>query len=157
MKSQGTSEQASQSGHSERSDKEARDDSFHTMGYRVSPFRDSGGNDHGRNPGTLVEKIHLICGDMDNWYLSLAVYLLEDFPANTTNPYYAGSFEYGRPLKGHGWQPTTDFTLIKRMADEISANAPRGDDPQTWHYPVVRFELQLQTFGRSSSPMFMQV
>jgi hypothetical protein len=82
----------------------------------------------------LVGKLHLICGDMDNWYLNLAVYLLEDFLANTTHPYYAGSFEYGRPLKGHGWQPTTDFALIQRMAEQISRNAPHGDDPKAWHY-----------------------
>lgn len=82
----------------------------------------------------LAGKLHLICGDMDNWYLNLAVYLLEDFLENTTNPYYAGTFEYGRPLKGHGWQPTTDYGLIKRMAEQISRNAPPGDDPKSWHY-----------------------
>lgn len=83
---------------------------------------------------TLVGKLHLICGDMDDWYLNLAVYLLEDFLANTRDPYFAGSFEYGRPMKGHGWQPTTNFELIKIMAEHISKNAPPGADPMSWHY-----------------------
>jgi hypothetical protein len=38
-------------------------------------------------PG-LVGKIHIICGDMDNFYLNLAVYRMEDFLANSTDPYY---------------------------------------------------------------------
>ena len=82
----------------------------------------------------LVGKLHLICGDMDDWYLNLGVYLLEDFLANSRNPYYAGSFQYGRPMKGHGWQPTTNFALIKEMSEQVSRNAPRGDDPNIWHY-----------------------
>ena len=40
----------------------------------------------------LVGKLHLYCGDEDGVYLNLGVYLLEDFLANTKNPYYAGSF-----------------------------------------------------------------
>jgi hypothetical protein len=84
-------------------------------------------------PG-LVGKLHLICGDMDDWYLHLGVYLLEDFLGNSRNPYYAGSFQYGRPMKGHGWQPTTNFALIKEMSEQISRNAPPGDAPHTWHY-----------------------
>lgn len=82
----------------------------------------------------LVGKLHLICGDMDDWYLNLAVYLLEDFLGGARDPSYAGSFEYGRPMKGHGWQPTTNFALIKEMSEQISRNAPHGDDPNTWHY-----------------------
>ena len=84
-------------------------------------------------PG-LLGKLHLICGDMDDWYLNLGVYLLEDFLGTSRNPYYAGSFQYGRPMKGHGWQPTTNFVLIKEMSEQISRNAPHGEAPQTWHY-----------------------
>jgi hypothetical protein len=81
---------------------------------------------------SLVGKIHIICGDMDNFYLNLAVYRLEDFLANTTNPHYGGSFQYGRPMKGHGWQPTTNFELISTMAAHIAANAQEDKNP--WHY-----------------------
>ncbi len=50
----------------------------------------------------LKGKINVYCGDMDNFYLNLAVYLFEDF-MKTTNA--AANFEYGRPMKGHGWHP----------------------------------------------------
>lgn len=68
----------------------------------------------------LKGKLHIICGDADSGYLNLAVYLLEDFLENTKAPYYAGSFEYGRPLKGHGWQPTTNAELVRTMAKSIA-------------------------------------
>jgi hypothetical protein len=61
---------------------------------------------------------------MDDYYLNLAVYMLEDFLKNTKNPYYAGSFEYGRPMKGHGWHPMTNAEMVRIMAAEIAKNAP---------------------------------
>jgi hypothetical protein len=82
----------------------------------------------------LVRKLHFYCGDMDDFYLNLGVYLLEDFLKNATDPYYDGSFEYGRPLKPHGWQPMTNSDLIKAMADHIIKNAPAGQDVKTWKY-----------------------
>jgi enterochelin esterase-like enzyme len=82
----------------------------------------------------LVGKLHLYCGDMDNFYLDLAVYLLEDFLKDTKDPYYAGSFEYGRPMKGHGWQPMTKSELLRMMAEHITKNAPRGEDTSAWKY-----------------------
>jgi hypothetical protein len=82
----------------------------------------------------LVGKLHLYCGDMDNYYLNLAVYLLEDFLKDTKDPYYAGSFDYGRPMKGHGWQPMTQSALLRLMAEHIIKNAPRGEETSTWRY-----------------------
>ncbi len=82
----------------------------------------------------LVGKLHLYCGDMDNYYLNLAVYLLEDFLKTTKDPYYAGSFEYGRPMKGHGWHPLTQSELIRIMADHITKNAPEGENTNMWQY-----------------------
>ena len=82
----------------------------------------------------LVGKLHLYCGDMDNYYLNLAVYLLEDFLKNTKDPFYGGSFEYGRPMKGHGWQSMTQENLIRTMADAISKNGPAGEDTSAWKY-----------------------
>ncbi len=78
----------------------------------------------------LVGKLHLYCGDEDGGYFNLAVYLLEDFLRNTNNPYYAGSFTYGRPLKGHGWQPMTTAELVTLLAEHIRTHASAGD--QTW-------------------------
>jgi Putative esterase len=82
----------------------------------------------------LVGKIHLYCGDMDNYYLNLAVYLFEDFLKNTKDPYYAGSVEYGRPMKGHGWMPMGFDELVKMMAEHITKNAPAGEDTGGWNY-----------------------
>ncbi len=82
----------------------------------------------------LVGKLHLYCGDMDNFYLNLAVYLTEDFLKSTTAPAYGGAFEYGRPMKGHGWTPFTTPELLKTMAEHITRNAPAGADTKSWKY-----------------------
>jgi hypothetical protein len=81
----------------------------------------------------LTGKLHIYCGDMDNFYLNLAVYKLEDFLRGTTNPPYGGSFEYGRPMKGHGWTPLNQAQLITVMANHITLNAPAGADA-SWKY-----------------------
>jgi len=79
----------------------------------------------------LVGKIHVFTGDMDQFYLAPSVYLLEEFLESTTDPYYAGEFGYGRPMKGHGWQPWTNADLIRLMADHIARRAPAGAD-RSW-------------------------
>ena len=45
-----------------------------------------------------------MCSEPIQEVANLAVYLLEDFPEGTKNPYYAGSFQYGRPLKEKAMQ-----------------------------------------------------
>lgn len=84
----------------------------------------------------LVGKLHLLCGDMDNFYLNEAVYELEKFLEKTKDPYYAGSFQYGRPRKGHGWSPYGRNTgeLERIMAEHITKNAPEGEDTKKWKY-----------------------
>ena len=79
----------------------------------------------------LVGKLHLSCGDMDNFYLNEAVYELEQFLEKTKDPYYAGSFQYGRPRMGHGWTPygRGRGLLEREMAEHITKNAPRGEKP----------------------------
>ena len=72
----------------------------------------------------LVGKIHVYCGDMDNYYLNLAVYLLEDFLKSTDNPKSEAIFEYGRPMKPHGWQPFSNAELVRMMAARINKTAP---------------------------------
>ncbi len=72
----------------------------------------------------LVGKIHVYCGDMDNYYLNLAVYLLEDFLKSTNNPKAEAIFEYGRPMKPHGWQPFTNAELVRAMAARMNKTAP---------------------------------
>ncbi|MCI0388880.1 MAG: alpha/beta hydrolase-fold protein [Acidobacteria bacterium] len=71
----------------------------------------------------LIGKIHVYCGDMDNYYLNLAVYHLEDFLKAADQPKSEAVFEYGRPMKPHGWQPFTNAELIHLMADRINKTA----------------------------------
>jgi hypothetical protein len=81
----------------------------------------------------LVGKIHVYCGDMDNFYLNLAAYRLEDFLRGVRNPAYGGSFEYGRPMKGHGWSPLNQAELVQVMSDYIRQHSPAGADG-SWKY-----------------------
>jgi hypothetical protein len=82
----------------------------------------------------IVGKLHFYAGDMDNFYLNMAVYQVEDFLKTTKNPHYTGSFEYGRPLKGHGIRPTTTGDMLRTMGSEIAKNAPAGTKTDEWHY-----------------------
>lgn len=84
---------------------------------------------------SLVGKLHVYVGDMDNYYLNLAVYLLQDYLAKTENPHYAGTFAYGRPMKGHGWQPMSNAELVRMMAEHIARHAPSGTNTRAWQYP----------------------
>ncbi len=65
-----------------------------------------------------------------------AVYELEKFLETTKNPYYSGSFQYGRPRKGHGWTPygRKSGELERVMADHITKYAPEGEDTDQWKY-----------------------
>lgn len=68
----------------------------------------------------LVGKIHVYCGDMDNYYLNLAVYMMEDFLKAADNPKAEAVFEYGRPMKPHGWQPFTSAEMVRMMDRHIN-------------------------------------
>ncbi len=74
----------------------------------------------------LVDKIHIDVGDMDNFYLNLAVMDLERFLATTTDPHLPGVFRYGRPSKGHGWQHTTSADLVRENGRRNRAARPGG-------------------------------
>jgi hypothetical protein len=67
----------------------------------------------------LAGKLHFITGDMDNFYLNLAVYLFEDFTKRTTNPPSDATFEYGRPLKGHSWHSKNFADMLREMAEQV--------------------------------------
>jgi hypothetical protein len=77
----------------------------------------------------LVGKLHVAVGDMDNYFLNLGVYRFETFLESTKEPgkgpYYAGKFDYGRPLKPHGWQPWSNQELLRLMDAQVKRNAPR--------------------------------
>lgn len=75
----------------------------------------------------LFGKLHFIAGDMDNFYLNLAVYMFEEFTRKATNPKSDATFEYGRPMKGHSWHATNFAEMLRAMAAHVKANSPPGD------------------------------
>ena len=93
----------------------------------------------------LKGKIHIYCGDMDNYYLNNAVYLTEDFLESTTNPPYDGEVTYGDRAE-HCWngdpdQPNAISRLryhrmfIPKWAEEVAGLlAPTGTDLKAWRY-----------------------
>jgi hypothetical protein len=82
----------------------------------------------------LVGKLHFFAGDMDHYYLNLAVYDFETFLQHTTNPHVDVDFTYGRPMKGHGWHSYTWAEMIHKMGAAITAHAPQGEDAKAWNY-----------------------
>jgi hypothetical protein len=82
----------------------------------------------------LVDKIHVDVGDMDNFYLNLAVYDLQSFLDSTSSPRAGAVFRYGRPKKGHGWQHTTTADIVREMGDFVTAHAPAGENSMQWKY-----------------------
>ncbi|GJM33078.1 MAG: hypothetical protein DHS20C18_20790 [Saprospiraceae bacterium] len=92
----------------------------------------------------LEGKIHIYCGDMDNYYLNNAVYLMEDFLKETTNPHYNGEVDYGDRAE-HCWngdhtQPNAISRLryhrmfIPKWTEEVKNRAPQGADLVSWRY-----------------------
>jgi hypothetical protein len=92
----------------------------------------------------LAGKIHIYCGDMDNYYLNNAVYLVEDFLKSTSDPYYAGEVDYGDRAE-HCWngdhtQPNAISRLrynqmyVPKILERIAKTAPAGADLSSWRY-----------------------
>ncbi|MCB0547296.1 MAG: hypothetical protein KDD19_06870 [Phaeodactylibacter sp.] len=91
----------------------------------------------------LKGKIHIYCGDMDNYYLNNAVYSTEAF-LESTDPYYDGEVDYGDRAE-HCWngdhtQPNYISRLryhrmfIPKWAEEVKGRAPKGADLMKWRY-----------------------
>ena len=80
----------------------------------------------------LTDNVFIWVGDMDNFYLNLAVYDMEDF--FKTHPEAKAHFEYGRPEKGHGWFPWSMAEFVKMMSQHVEAHAPAGTDFKSWNY-----------------------
>lgn len=92
----------------------------------------------------LKGKIHIYCGDMDNYYLNNAVYLMEDFLESTTEPYYGGEVTYGDKAE-HCWngdpeQPNAisrmryNSMYVPKIMKRIAESAPKGADLSSWRY-----------------------
>jgi len=92
----------------------------------------------------LEGKINIYCGDMDNYYLNNAVYLMEDFLESTEKPYYNGQVDYGDRAE-HCWngdhsRPNATSRLryhqmfIKKAVERINISAPENADLNSWRY-----------------------
>jgi hypothetical protein len=92
----------------------------------------------------LKGKIHIYCGDMDNYYLNNAVYLTEEMLKKLDGPTYDGEVDYGDRAE-HCWngdhtQPNYISRLrynqmfILKWAEEIKKRAPGGVDLNSWRY-----------------------
>lgn len=92
----------------------------------------------------LRGKIHIYCGDMDNYYLNNAVYLMEDFLESTTDPYYDGEVLYGDRAE-HCWNGDPGLPnhlsrlrynsmYVPKIMDRIAKSAPQGADLTSWRY-----------------------
>jgi hypothetical protein len=92
----------------------------------------------------LQGKLHIYVGDMDNYYLNNAVYLMEEFLENTDDPPYGGEIQYGDRFE-HCWSGDPDTPnkisrltynqrFIPRMVDHILKTAPEGADVTSWRY-----------------------
>ncbi|HXW06155.1 MAG TPA: alpha/beta hydrolase-fold protein [Vicinamibacterales bacterium] len=92
----------------------------------------------------LEGKIHLYVGDMDNYYLNNAVYLVEDFLETTRDPHYGGEVAYGDRAE-HCWNgdPTRANAysrlryhqmFIPKFVERALKTAPAGADVKSWRY-----------------------
>lgn len=81
----------------------------------------------------LDGKLKFVVGDMDSYYLNLAVYKTQDF-LQSAKPDVHATFTFGRPMKGHGWHPMTWAQLMEEMAVQVRANTPAGESNAPWNY-----------------------
>ena len=92
----------------------------------------------------LKGKINIYCGDMDNYYLNNAVYKMEEFLENTSDPYYDGEVLYGDRAE-HCWngdpkEPNHISRLrynsmyVPKIMERIAESAPPGADLKSWRY-----------------------
>jgi hypothetical protein len=92
----------------------------------------------------LEGKLHVFVGDMDNFHLNNAVYLLEDFLEGTKNPYYDGFIDYG-DRQEHCWngdQENPNYIsrlryntmYVPKILQRLLTTAPEGADLTSWRY-----------------------
>jgi hypothetical protein len=75
----------------------------------------------------LVGKLHFFAGDMDDFYLNLAVYDFQDFLKSTTNPHYEAQFTFGRPMKGHSWHDWTWAGFVRQVGAYLRPRVTEKD------------------------------
>jgi hypothetical protein len=100
--------------------------------------------DWGKGLGRKLQgKIHIYVGDMDNYYLNNAVYLVEDI-LKKADPPYGGEVGYGDRAE-HCWNGDHTRTnaysrlryhqmFLPKAAERIRKSAPAGADLSSWRY-----------------------
>jgi hypothetical protein len=100
--------------------------------------------DWGKGLGRKLQgKVHIYVGDMDNYYLNNAVYLVEDI-LKKADPPYGGEVDYGDRAE-HCWngdhtRPNALSRLryhqmfLPKAAERIKKTAPAGADVTSWAY-----------------------
>ena len=92
----------------------------------------------------LEGKISIYVGDMDNYYLNNAVYLVEDSLKQLRDPAYGGEVDYGDRAE-HCWngdhtRPNAISRLryvqmfAPKMVERMEKTAPPGADLKSWRY-----------------------
>jgi hypothetical protein len=81
----------------------------------------------------LVGKLHFFAGDMDDFYLNLAVYDFQEMLKSSTNPHYEAEFTFGRPMKGHSWHNWTWAGFARTAGAFLKTRAPAGEATD-WNY-----------------------
>ena len=92
----------------------------------------------------LEGKLNVYVGDMDNFHLNNAVYLLEEFLEGTDKPHYAGKVDYGDRFE-HCWNGDHEnpnylsrlrynTMYVPRILERIARSAPDGADVTSWRY-----------------------
>jgi len=92
----------------------------------------------------LQGKIHIYCGDMDNYYLNNAVYLVEEFLESTSDPHYDGEVDYGDRAE-HCWNGDQNLPnhlsrlryhqmYNEKILKRIEETAPANADLTSWRY-----------------------
>jgi hypothetical protein len=92
----------------------------------------------------LEGKLRIYVGDMDNYYLNDAVYLVEDFLKTTRDPHYGGEVAYGDRAE-HCWngdpsRPNAVSRLrypqmvLPWTVQRMLKTAPAGADVTSWRY-----------------------
>jgi hypothetical protein len=92
----------------------------------------------------VTGKIHLYCGDMDNYYLNNAVYLMEDFLRRAANPPAHAEVAYGDRFE-HCWNGDPNLPnhiarlryhtmYLDKILKRIETNHPPGADLKSWRY-----------------------
>ena len=90
----------------------------------------------------LEGKIHIYCGDMDNYYLNNAVVLTEKFLESTTDPYYNGEVDYG-DMAEHCWNGDHEnpnhisrlrynTMYIPKIKERLRKTAPKNHNLENW-------------------------